>query len=719
VILYLRLGWVVGQVGLLRALAIVAIANTITLVTTLALSAVATNSRVGAGGAYYIISRSLGVEVGGAIGLPLFLSQALSVTLYSFGLAESLRFAWPGVPVQPTALVIIAAVGTLAYRGAAGALRSQLPVIALIGLSLVALAWGVAEHGSLDRLGSSEVPPGAFWVAFAVFFPAVTGIMAGLGLSGDLADPKRSIPRGTLAAQLTGFGIYLIACLLLAIAAPAAALRDDPLIWTKIAPYGVWLILPGLWGAIFSSAVGSMLGAPRTLQALARDHVAPHRLGAVSGQRGEPLLGLAVTLAIATGAVFLGDLNAVAAVASMFFLTVYGSVNLVAALEDLSGDPSWRPTLRVPWPVSLAGALACFGVMLMIDALASLFSVVVVLGLYLWIQRKERQADWGDVRRGVYEALIRWSLLRLARRPMMARSWRPHILVFAEPLRGRLDLVRFADWFSQDRGLVTVCELVVADPERLDEDPLDRQSRIQQRLSEEGIVAFAEVNVAPSVSDGILNVAQANGMAGIESNTVLLGWPDDRERLPELLRVLGRLERMHKSLIIGRPKDHNGSANGRGPRSVHVWWGGLQRNSDLMLLLAYLLTRNREWRDAQIRVLSVASNDLMKNETERLLAKLIPEIRIEAEVEVFVKPQDESVRDAIHAKSSDADVVLLGLAQPQPGEEAAYAERLIELVGGLRSFFLVKNNTLFIGDLVSGEGEPQARTASLSKTEVD
>lgn len=217
-------------------------------------------------------------------------------------------------------------------------------------------------------------------------------------------------------------------------------------------------------------------------------------------------------------------------------------------------------------------------------------------------------------------------------------------------------------------------------------------------------MAFAEVNVASSVSEGILNVAQANGMAGIESNTVLLGWPEKPERLPELLRVIGRFERIHKSLVIGRPPESNGGSNGRS-RTVDVWWGGLQRNSDLMLLLAYLLTRNREWRDAHIRVLSVASNELMKDETERLLAKLIPAIRIEAEVEVFVKPPDASVRSVIHEKSADADLVLLGLATPKPGEEAAYAERLIELAGGLRSFFLVKNNTLFMGDLVSSEGE--------------
>ena len=703
VILYLRLGWVVGHAGLLPTLVIVVLANGITFVTALAISAVATNSRVGVGGAYFVISRSLGVEIGGAIGIPLFLSQAFSVTLYAYGLAESLRFVWPGVPVQAAALVIVAAVGALALRGAGAALRAQIPILGLIALSLVGLVLGVFANADAAHLAAS-VPSGevGFWGSFAVFFPAVTGIMAGLGLSGDLADPKRAIPRGTLSAQLTGFAIYLIVPVLLALAATPQLLRDDPLVWTRIAPLGAWLILPGLWGAIFSSAVGSMLGAPRTLQALAMDHVAPRRLAGSNGG-GEPILGLAVTLAIALGAVLLGDLNSVASVVTLFFLTVYGTVNLAAALEGISLAPSWRPAIHAPWPVCLAGAAACFAVMLLISATASVVAMTTVLGLWLVLQRRERRADWGDVRRGVYEALIRWALLHMIRRPSSARSWRPHVLVFTEPIEERLDLVRFGDWFSQDRGVVTVCELLVADLALLEVDPLERQHAIQAQLDAQGVVAFAEVNVVPSVEQGIVSVSQANGIAGIESNTVLLGWPGSLAGLTALLRVIGRLEKLHKSLLIGRAPE---IATARRQRSVHVWWGGLQRNGDLMLLLAYLLTRNSEWRNARIRVLSMASNELMKAETERMLEQLIPEIRIDAEVHVFVKPPEESVAQVIHAESGEADLVLLGLATPRPGEEDAYAKRISELASGLRGFFFVKNNTLFMGNLISTEGEP-------------
>jgi len=705
VIMYLRFGWVLGHMGLGRTLLIVVLANAITFITSLSLSAVATNTRVGVGGAYYMISRSLGVEVGGAIGLPLFLSQAFSVTLYAFGLAESLRFVWAGLPVAPTAFCIVIAVGALAFRGAGAALRSQVPVLVLIAVSLVALGSGALYRGSFGNPGalapSGEV---GFWLAFSVFFPAVTGIMAGLGLSGDLEDARKSIPLGTVGAMLTGFAVYLLVPFLLAFGAAPALLREEPLVWTEVALFGAFFVMPGLWGAIFSSAVGSILGAPRTLDALARDHLAPARLAKVSGGSGEPVIGLGVSLAIALGAVFLGDLNTVAAVVTMFFLSVYGTLNLVAALESLSGSPSWRPKLRVHWLVSLAGAAGCFAVMLLIHPGACALALAFQLALYLFLQRKERRADWGDVRQGVYEALIRWALVKLSRRPMSARNWRPHILVFVEKVEERLQLVRYGDKFSQGRGVVTVCELRVAD---LLDPTVDRQARqgeIDRVLREEGITAFGEMDVVGSVAEGIVAVCQANGMAGMESNTVMLGLPEDPERLAAILGVARRLEKLHKSLLLGRVAPLSPYREDR-HRRVDVWWGGLQRNGDLMLLLAYLLTRNPNWRDAEIRVLSVASNALMQERTARFLARLLPEIRIAATIEVVVKPGDVDVNQLIRETSAGADLVLLGLAVPEAGKEAEHAERIRQLTRELPSFFLVRNNSVFVGELVTPDSD--------------
>ena len=284
VILYLRLGWLVGHMGLYQVILIVILANAITLITTLSFSSVATNTRVGVGGAYYIISRSLGLEIGGAIGLPLFLSQTFSVTLYAYGLAESIRFVWPDVPIRESVFFIVLFVGGLSIPGARFALKAQIPIMIGIAVSILALAAGAIHHSWGTPL--PLIPPTKdlpFWSGFAIFFPAVTGVMAGLGLSGDLRDPGRAIPRGAIAAVLTGFVVYLAVPFVLIFGASQSDLKGDTLVWLKIAPLGPWLILPGLWGAIFSSAVGSMLGAPRTLQALAMDRLAPGFFGRRTG----------------------------------------------------------------------------------------------------------------------------------------------------------------------------------------------------------------------------------------------------------------------------------------------------------------------------------------------------------------------------------------------------------------------------------------------------
>jgi potassium/chloride transporter 4/5/6 len=710
VIMYLRFGWLVGHLGLGRVLPIVLLANAITLITTLSFSAVATNKQVGSGGAYYIISRSLGIEIGGAIGVPLFLSQALSVTLYAYGLAESLRFVWPDLPLQAVTAGVIVAVGLLAYLGAEKALRAQLPLLILVGASLAALA-----AGAMMRSGGAvplHQPTGevGFWRGFAVFFPAVTGVMAGLGLSGDLKDPMRSLPRGAFAAVLTGLAVYMVVPVLLAVGADPQALRDDPLVWARVAVGGHFLVLPGLWAAIFSSALGSILGAPRTLQALARDGLAPRllnrrRVDRNHGDQPDLLPALVVSLALALGAVLLGDLNTVAEVVSMFFLTVYCVVNLVAAFEALSGDPSWRPRLHSPWWINLAGGIACLGAMVLINPAAGFLALLLELGLYLGLSRKEFQAGWGDARRGLYENLIRWALVKLDQQPMTARSWRPHILVFVEELSKELDLVRFADWFCQHRGVVTVCKLLVG-PETPSEETLHQgKEEMRDLLATERVVAFPEVDLARDLVDGIVDVTQANGMGGIASNTVLLGWPEDPQLQIDFLRAMRRLEVLNKSLIFARVRPKLLYKRAGVERQIMVWWGGLQRNGDLMLLLTYLLSGNSSWRNARVKVMSLATTETMKQQNELNLKRLLSAIRIEADIEVLLKDPEAKVADVIRERSADAEVVLIGLATPDKGQEAEYAARLEVLTEGLPNVLFVKNASCFVGELITDEEE--------------
>lgn len=706
VIMYLRSGWLVGHMGLSRTLVIVTLANAITLITTLSFSSISTNIRVGVGGAYYIISRSLGLEIGGAVGLPLFLSQSFSVTLYAYGLAESLVIVWPDIPIEPAAFVIVLTVGGLSMLGPKVALKSQIPVLALIGVSLLALFLGVVIHAGSRPVPmpppSGDIP---FWAAFAIFFPAVTGVMAGLGLSGDLKDPAKAIPRGSILAVLTGFSVYLLIPVLLLLGAGKGDLRNNSLVWTDIAVLGPWLILPGLWGAIFSSAVGSMLGAPRTLQALANDRLSLRRRTKDINENVKLFAGLVLSIVIALGAVFLGNLNTVAAVVTVFFLTTYGVMNIAAAIETLSGDPSWRPKFRIPWIINLLGGLGCLGVIFLINPTAGVIAILVELLIWILLSQREQQAGWGDARRGFYETAIRWALILLARRPMSARNWRPHVLVFVSNMMEHLDLVRFGNWFSQGRGVVSVCELIEGKISDIKIDLMGTREVMQKSLDNEGLVVFPEIHVVNDVVHGIVNVTQANGLAGLQSNMILLGWPTERKRLAQFLKIMRQLEMLNKSFIIGRIKPKYLFPREGARRSVHVWWGGLERNGDLMLLLAYLLTRNPEWRGSEIRIMSIANNKQMKADTEAYLNKLIPEIRIGAEPHVILRPRNQSVTDVIHDQSKGADVVMFGLATPEPGTEGKYAKRLETLASDLGTVFFVKNSSLFIGELVQPRDE--------------
>ncbi len=704
VIMYMRFGWVIGNLGLSEAIIVVIIANSITLITTLSFSSMATNMKVGVGGAYFIISRSLGLGIGAAIGIPLFLSQAVSITLYSFGLAESLRIVWPAIPLDIACVVIIFAVSLISLYGAKFALKTQIPLLFLVGLSLAALTAGVFIFKRPEFYSVAEITQNVgFWTGFAVFFPAVTGVMAGLSLSGDLKNPGRSIPLGSISATLTGFIVYLIIPALLSMAASSDELKADYLIWLKIAPFGTLLILPGLWGAILSSAVGSVLGAPRTLQAIIRDQLPNQKLrsaiSGIAGSRGSLLLTAMIALAF----VFLGDLNAVAQVVTMFFLTVYGTMNIVTGLETLSGDPSWRPRLRVPWWLNIVCGLACLWVMFLINPIAGAIAIAIEFLLWLIFARREQRATWGDARRGLYEAVLRWVLIRLSRRPMSARNWRPHVLAFVDDPRKRLDIIKFSSWFSQNRGVVTVCELVVGDLLREDIDVQARLDSINDLLLLEDLSLFAEVDVVENVVDGIVDVSQANGIAGFSSNTIVLGWPKDHKRMAEFLVIARRLESLKKSVVIGRINPQHIFPTRKSARQIHVWWGGLKQNGDLMLLLAYLLTRNPEWRNAELKILCAASNDFAKQNTSLYIDSMLKEIRIKAECHAFVKEADISMSELIHSHSKEADVVFLGLGFPEPGDELDYVERMENLAGDLQVVFFVKNSSLFVGQLMKSE----------------
>ena len=471
-IMYLRFGWVVGNLGLPLTITLVILANVITFITGLSAAAIATNIKVGVGGVYYLISRSLGLETGGAIGVAFYISRTLSITFYCFGLAESILLFWPidiwgtmpGYAIPLFTALIIILITFVSGKSANLVLKFQVPMLILVILSIVALVVGVffneLRMPEWSPAYRTVAPEAGFWIIFAVFFPGVTGFLAGIALSGDLKTPGKSIKDGTINSVITGALVYLLIPVLLSITAllPFDDMADETFglrNWTEVAFLDGLFIYPAAWGAILSSAIGSVLSGPRVLQSLSMDGLAPKFLSRVS-KTGQPTIATWITGAIALLAVALGSLDTVAKFVTVLFLTLYVIINLVAATEKLVAEPSYRPQVNIPWYWSLAGALSALFVMYLISPIALLGALVLELGCYIYFKKKALEQQWGDVNAGMWMKIARFSLMRINEYPISPRNWRPIILLFVNNVNERMELVKLAAAFGQNRGIFSI-----------------------------------------------------------------------------------------------------------------------------------------------------------------------------------------------------------------------------------------------------------------------
>jgi len=710
VMMYLRFGWVLGNLGLPLTLLTVLLASSITFITGLSASAISTNMKVGIGGEYYMISRSLGIQLGGAIGIPLFLSRTLSLTLYSFGLAESIAPFWPmewgPAPVQIIAALIIVFTTAIAGKSADLSLKLQIPIMIAVGVSLIALFSGVLLgdfHTPEMTTNYHRSAPEGFWFVFAVFFPAVTGFSAGIGMSGDLKDSKKSIPTGTILAVITGTVTYLLILTALSITANvdgdmlAHIDTSAPPIWSKIALFGMILIYPGLWGAILSSAFGSILGGPRVLQALALDKIAPKILGRTS-KTGQPTIATWVTGGIALAAVALGDLNSVGRWVTIFFLTLYVAINLSAVIENLVGDISYRPTIRVHWIISLIGSIGAIVVMFLIHPLACVTAITIELLIYLYLKRKALKSSWGDVRAGLWSSIARFALIKLREKNNHARNWRPHILLFSSHPAKLMRLTRIASWFNQNRGIVTVGKVIVGGIGDSKLDTREMRLEMERELVSQKIIAFPEVYSVPNFKDGIIGIIQANGFAGMQSNTIMFGWSDGVERIQKLLKIVSLVSKMRKNSILAYFPEIERKVTKY--NRIDVWWRGMQKNGDMMLLLAHLLNANTEWRQAKLFVKTIVSTKEEQLTMKEKLNTLISESRMSAVGDVILNNKNEDITDLMHRSSKDSDVVFLGIAQSKLCTDETFTKNLDRLVTGFNSTILVRNAESTDGELI-------------------
>ncbi len=670
IILFLRLGYVVGAAGLGRALLILALANGISVLTSLSLSAVATNLRVKRGGDYYLISRTLGHEFGGAIGLVLFLAQAISIGFYCIGFAEVLDGMLPAPLAAHPHLIAAGAASLLfvfAWLGADWATRFQYVVMAILAAALASFFAGGVAHWDgalLEQNWLAPSPALGFWVLFALFFPAVTGFTQGVSMSGDLKDPGRSLPLGTLLAVALSILIYLLAAVVFAGTLTQEELVRDYAAMGRVAMFRP-LIVAGVFAATLSSAMASFMGAPRILQSLAADRLFPFLLPFAkgSGPSHNPRRGILLSGAIALATISLGQLDLIAPVVSMFFLVSYGLINHATFFEASAASPSFRPRFRFYHRhLSLLGALACLAAMLAIDLGAGLTAIAALFAIYEYLRRVTPQARWADGRRSYHTQRVRAHLLAAAREAEHPRDWRPNMLLFSDDRERRAQLLQFASWLEGDSGFATVVKILEGRGPALLRGKREAEEALAQDIRQAGVQVFPLAMVVPDLNLGIHTLVQGFGIGHLRPNIILLNWleraPESTENHRELIygRHLRTAFRLGCNLVVLDGEDPEWAALGQvasDTRRIDVWWRG-DASSRLMLLLAHLMTRTQDWEGARIRLLGMCC-EADASETAETLHRTLEEVRIQAEAKLV----EHAGPEVVAAYSADASLVFL------------------------------------------------------------
>ncbi len=663
-VLFLRLGFVTGNVGLGQMLLILVAATSVSLLTTISLAAIATNLRVGGGGVYYLISRTLGPAFGGAIGLVLYLAMSVSVAFYAIGLGEAVTSVLGSdsevLPRFVAAGTIILLLG-LAWLGADIATRFQYIVMVCLVVAIAGYLIGVVPDMEVGRLSDSFGAPSDgddFWIAFALFFPAITGFTQGVAMSGDLRSPGRSITRGTFAAIGLSTLVYLFVIVTFAAAVPLDELRADTAIMRRLAVAPAFVDV-GVIAATLSSAIASMLGGPRTLQRLAADRLIARLepLGVGAGPDDNPRRAVLLTTGIALVTVALGDLDLVAPVISMFFLASYGLINFATYNEARAASTSFRPTFRFfDWRLSLLGTVVCLGAILAIDALAGALAFVAVFALYTWLARSVTESRWADSTRAHHAGRVRNHLLLMADTVDAGRDWRPVTIGFVprDPER-RTRLCEVAGWLEGGAGFTTMARIVVGRGPLVRRHAASVDRELARELSWTGSGAYRRVVVADTLDNGVASLIQSHGIGPITPNLALFSGADVRLARSDEEGQRGSMVQtalrygMNVAVMSASAEAWESRAT-RDSRPIVVWWTD-ERVGRLLTLLAWMCTRTDAWSGRAIEVF-VVDGDLAAVDA---VSAALDEARLPVRVRGGVSS------DAFLARTGDAALVFAPL----------------------------------------------------------
>ena len=709
-ILFLRFGYAVGNVGLLKSLGIIALGHLVTIPTVLAVSEIATNRRVAGGGAYYIVSRSFGTSIGGTIGFALFLSQAISIAFYmvafaaafeplvdvfeeKYGLTDLINIRFLSIPSTVILIILMLTKGAnmgvsmlwiicgiLAVSLAAFFLGSEVELLPLAdGLN------GLLPENVPEDIPQEQIPPETesrgidfnaaitggdrFGTVFAICFPAFTGMIAGLGLSGDLRNPQRSIPLGTIGATVAGMVVYVLVAFKLAQSATPEQLAGEDFIMARISIWGP-LIYIGLGAASLSSALGSIMIAPRTLQALAKDSVLPipalnRLMGTGVGKTQEPIPATFVSGAIAMVFVAIGELNFIAQILTMFFLVTYGALCVVSFLEHFAGNPSYRPTFHSRWYVSLLGIVMSGMMMIQISPFYAFISIFLMIAIYIGLRRgRSEHRGISGIFQGTMFQLTRWlqTTLQKNRVHISESGWRPSIVgitQFGERRLGHFDLLR---WICHRQGFGHFIQFFPGDYSFPDE--LSARLHVdaligQTEASKAGI--FVDSLICPNFQLALAQVLQMPGISGLPNNSILLEF--DKNHPEEITEVnqgaLLAAESLFNVLILRSTKYRFGYRS-----SIHVWVTDDNiSNVPMMLLLAYIIVGHPEWKRAKIRLFACSDSWDTELDADQL-STVIKEGRLPISMQNVTSvtyDSEESLEQEVSHRSAQADLVMFGL----------------------------------------------------------
>ncbi len=689
VIMYMRLPMIIGQAGLYATIGIIIVAHIISVTTGLSVSSIATDKKVQAGGTYYMISRSLGLPIGGTLGLALFVGLSFSVSLYLIGFAESFLNYWgfemTKNTIRLTGSIILVVVTIITLISTSLAIKTQYFIMAAIFLSLLSIFFGKHEFTPTDSLLNATSTAVPLMVLFGIFFPAVTGFEAGVSMSGDLKDPKKSIPFGSISAILVGLAVYIGLVFFFSYTVDRNILANDPKVLFKISRFPA-LVIAGIWGATLSSAFGSILGAPRILQATAVDKITPKFFARGTRSTNEPHNALLLTFLIAECGILIGELDLIARIVSVFFITTYGFLNLSCAFESMT-SADFRPAFRTPVWISLLGSLTAMIVMIQLDFIALVGATIILGALYLFLKRRELTLQSGDAWSSIWASLVKTGLRKLKENKLQNRNWRPNIIMFSGDENARPYMIDLGRNIAGKLGMLTGFKLVETKDDLLLKNPENTSSNTKN------VDYFFNTHYCRDVFTGMDEIIRVYGYTGVQPNTVLMGWSRNERNKDEFLKFITRLEKNNFNSIFLHYRAEK-EINGR--KKIDIWWSGWGSNLSFATNLIRHLTSSPDWKDSYIRLLVITNDPTLSDTIQFSLEKILEEYRIDMDIKIINNAVEQLARNQIIIReSAQAHLVIVGIPNSRYEKIEQTYNEVDQLAEKLGNILLINASSTF------------------------